>query len=852
MKSFLFLLRYSALSLVRHRWVFLLTLLGVSTGTAVVTAVLLANKSALLSFQNAVSHVQGKTDYSVRSSAGDLFSDRVLDRLERLSPAPPLSLSPLLSRTVRYNGSLFWIRGVDFLGSVDRLSRGGSFAGLIREGAYLPPGGLRKFHLHPGDRMRVLYGTRLIDVPVLGEIPRSESVSLIPDNTLFMDLAWAQMMFDLPGKISRIDLSWQTSPPSRPWKALWKDEIRHALGPSLVLVSDREKHKEFSRLLFSYRSNLFALSLVSLIVGMFLIYNTLSLLTLQGRKTFSTLRLLGVTPREIQAIVLLEGGIIGLGGGLLGIIGGHLLSRLTIGAVARTLDTLYLPVGILPHFRTTSEDFEVWALTVLASLASSVFPAREALRLPPVFSQHRTTLESAKTSGRGRSLFLGGLAFLTGLLFLDLPPIHGFPLFGYLGALLWVFSASLAVPSCVGWLSRILRGVQRLSGRESSPGLLALSHFESGVSRSQIAISSVMIGLSMMTGIVILVHSFEMTLNLWISQNLVADLYVKPLSCQEAVCRERLDPADVRAIRNHPGVDFVARFASFPALYRGHPVWEGFTELEKLSRRAPLSLETAHPQKILQDFFQGKGVLVSESFAYHFGKHPGDSLTLPTPHGPLRTVVLAVYRDYSSEQGIVLFPWKELAPLFDTNSPTNVSVFLKSPEASDAVQSFLLHDLPGHPNLFVRSQPQLKKRVMRIFHQSFAITYALLGISLVVSVIGVGNTLLMLLVERKEEFRLMRAMGFSFNDIRKMLLLEALWMSLTGTLLGLVLGTGVGWIIVHVINRQAFGWTILWSWPGRTILLLALALLVVSTLASLLPSLILGRRNGLNRGTPNE
>ncbi len=540
MKSFLFLLRYSALSLVRHRWVFLLTLLGVSTGTAVVTAVLLANKSALLSFQNAVSHVQGKTDYSVRSSAGDLFSDRVLDRLERLSPAPPLSLSPLLSRTVRYNGSLFWIRGVDFLGSVDRLSRGGSFAGLIREGAYLPPGGLRKFHLHPGDRMRVLYGTRLIDVPVLGEIPRSESVSLIPDNTLFMDLAWAQMMFDLPGKISRIDLSWQTSPPSRPWKALWKDEIRHALGPSLVLVSDREKHKEFSRLLFSYRSNLFALSLVSLIVGMFLIYNTLSLLTLQGRKTFSTLRLLGVTPREIQAIVLLEGGIIGLGGGLLGIIGGHLLSRLTIGAVARTLDTLYLPVGILPHFRTTSEDFEVWALTVLASLASSVFPAREALRLPPVFSQHRTTLESAKTSGRGRSLFLGGLAFLTGLLFLDLPPIHGFPLFGYLGALLWVFSASLAVPSCVGWLSRILRGVQRLSGRESSPGLLALSHFESGVSRSQIAISSVMIGLSMMTGIVILVHSFEMTLNLWISQNLVADLYVKPLSCQEAVCRERL------------------------------------------------------------------------------------------------------------------------------------------------------------------------------------------------------------------------------------------------------------------------------------------------------------------------
>ena len=181
-----------------------------------------------------------------------------------------------------------------------------------------------------------------------------------------------------------------------------------------------------------------------------------------------------------------------------------------------------------------------------------------------------------------------------------------------------------------------------------------------------------------------------------------------------------------------------------------------------------------------------------------------------------------------------------------------MSVFLKSPEQSDPVLSSILHDLPGHPRLFVRSQPQLKKRVMRIFHQSFAITYALLGISLVVSVIGVGNTLLMLLVERTDEFRLMRAMGFSTGDVRKMLLLEALWMSLTGTLLGLVLGTGVGWIIVHVINRQAFGWTILWSWPAGTILLLAFALLVVATLSSLLPSLILGRKNGLDKGTPNE
>lgn len=842
MTPLFFLFRFSILALFRHRWVFLLTVMGVATGTSVVSAVLLANKSALLSFQNAVSHVQGKTDFSIRSPAGVLFSDQVLEKLERLYPSPPLSVSPLLSKTVRYGGEVFWIRGVDFLASADNFSGKAAFGGLTGEGAYLPPGGLSRLHLRKGDVIRVLDGTRIISLPVLGELPPSESVSLIPSNTLFMDVSWVQMLFGLSGKLSRIDLTWTDPSLSGPARNFWKNRLRSILGPSLVLISEREKHKEFSRLLFSYRSNLFALSLVSLIVGMFLIYNTLSLLTLQGRKHFSTLRLLGVTPREIQGIVLLQGGIVGVLGGGLGIVGGHLLSRLTVGAVARTLDTLYLPVGLLPHFRTTGADLEIWSLTLLASLFSSLFPAREALGVPPVFSQHRTTLEIATTSARWRTFIKGLAVFLAGFLFLRLPPVHGFPLFGYLGALLWVFSASLSVPAVVGWISGAIAGVRIRLGFFSAPGLLALSHFRSGVSRSQIAISSVMVGLSMMTGIVILVHSFAMTLNLWISQNLVADLYIKPLSCQAAVCNERLDPVDVRAVRSLPEVDFVARFTSFPALYKGHSIWEGFTELDRLYRKAPLSLMTNDPQRVLKEFFAGKGVLVSESFSYHFRKKPGDILTLPTPKGPVRTRILSVYHDYSSEQGIVLFPWTSLVQLFGTDRPSNISVFLKSGARPDPVMEAVLHSLPGHPRLFVRSQPQLKKRVMRIFHQSFAITYALLGISLVVSIIGVGNTLLMLLYERAEEFRLMRAMGFLYSDIRWMLLLEAFWMSLAGTALGLVLGTGVGWIIVHIINRQAFGWTILWSWPIGTILLLSLALMIVATLSSLLPSLVLTRQ----------
>ncbi|MHB1606111.1 MAG: FtsX-like permease family protein [Leptospirales bacterium] len=847
MIPFLFLLRFSVLALFRQRWVFLLTLLGVSTGTAVVSAVLLANNSALRSFKNAISHVQGKTDYTIRSPAGVLFSDRVLDRLNRSLPAPDFEISPLLTRTVRYRGQIFWVRGVDILGSIDRVSRHSSFKVLTEGAAFLPPGGLSRLGIRKGETIKVLFGTRIVSIPIAGEIPPSSSVSLIPSNTLFMDLAWAQMRFGASGKLSRIDLRWKAVPLLAPERDLLKRVIASRIGPGLSLVSEAERHKEFSRLLFSYRSNLFALSLVSLIVGMFLIYNTLSLLTLQNRRQFSTMRLLGATPAEIRGIVLLQGLFVGCLGGGLGILFGHFLSRLTVGAVSRTLDTLYLPVGILPGFQSTRQDLELWALTIVASLFSAIFPSREAVRVQPILSQNRIHLERAWEKKGGKRFLVGMAVFVLGILFLNLPPVHGFPLFGYLGALVWVFAASLSLPLCIRGVSTAFRTILELFPARSPVVELALSHFRFGISRSGIAISSVMVGLAMMTGIVILVHSFEQTLNLWISQNLVADLYVKPLSCRAAVCGDILGANVVNAIRELPGVDFVARYASFPARYRGRSIWIGFSEIDRVRKRAPLSLMTSHPRQVLDAFDQGQGVLVSESFSFHSGKKPGDLLTLPSPGGPITVRILSLYHDYSSESGVVLFPYFQIAPLFDSHHVTNLSIFLKPGQPPDPVMETILHSLPGSPKLFVRSQPELKRRVLRIFHQSFAITYALLGISLAVSVIGVGNTLLMLLYEREREFALMRSLGFLLTEIRTILVLEAFFMGVTGTILGLLLGTGVGWIIVHIINRQAFGWTILWTWPAGTVLSLTFILLFVATAASLLPSLLLNRQRSSDR-----
>jgi putative ABC transport system permease protein len=154
----------------------------------------------------------------------------------------------------------------------------------------------------------------------------------------------------------------------------------------------------------------------------------------------------------------------------------------------------------------------------------------------------------------------------------------------------------------------------------------------------------------------------------------------------------------------------------------------------------------------------------------------------------------------------------------------------------------LTRDIPGHPAFFLRSQSGLNHRVMRIFNQSFAITYALLGISLLVSILGVGNTLFLLIHERKWEMELLRILGFTSGQIMQIILLEAFFMALAGTILGIFLGTVVGYIIVFVINREAFGWTLFWIWPGERIALLSMALLLAATLSGLVPWMIFKKK----------
>ncbi len=839
-----FFLSYSFRNLLRTPLATVLTLFGISLGTAIVLAIVQADQSSLLSLKNAINHVRDPAILSVVAPSGSTFADSTIDTLEKALGPMPFRISPLLELTVSYQGQTFLLKGLDFLESADRPpGRQDRNILAVRGGIYLPPHTLSLWHLNTGETIQVAYGTRTVPLEVLGEIPDRIRARMLPRNAFLIDLSWAQDLFGKTGELSRIDLLWDGPKGTKPSPEVVETlhaSLTHALGKNLLVLSRRARKSQYDSMLSAYRSNLMALSLVAFLVAYFLIANTLLLFVVRRRSEISTLRLLGVTSREIRVLLALEAGWFGLLGGALGVLWGQALARITLSAVQRTIATMFLPPHLLPTGTSFGEGGLALLFSIGVSLAAIAGPLREATRIPPVLGLSRIQEEESSFSRQKTywSLFVA-FALLSEIL-TRLPAYHRFPWGGYAAALFAVFSGSFLIPSLLTALSPL---VQRISSLLPNPILsLSLSAFTATISRTRIAISGVMASLGMVVGIVVMISSFEKTLNLWINQNLKADVYIKPATCLSSYCSETLSTSLYERILSVPGVNRIARYTLLSANIAGKPSYLAYSDLDSFYRNTPLPLVGKQDSdRVLSAFMNGKGVLVSEPFANRFHKDVGDPVTYPTREGPVTRKILGVYRDYSTVEGILLVPYERLSTEQGTADPSNLSIFLKRDESVPRFIALLDRTLPPDIHLLIRSQNGLRDRILEVFHQSFSVTYALLAIAIVVSIFGVSNSLILLLYERRKEFALYRYLGLLPREKILMLLVETTLILLWGILLGVFLGLLVGAIIVFVINREAFGWMILWDLPTRNILLLSLLLFAASLLSLVAPTILLKR-----------
>jgi putative ABC transport system permease protein len=644
---------------------------------------------------------------------------------------------------------------------------------------------------------------------------------------LFMDLAAAQEAFGKVGRLDRIDIVLPASL-SAAERARVLEEVSASL-PSGVTAGRPERRTEtVDRLVRAFRVNLSALGAISLLVGMYFVYNTLSISVLRRRADIGVVRALGASRHSVFAAFLLEGLSLGVLGSLLGLALGAALAAGALNVVGGTATELYVP-SAHPTLRLDPLVLAfAFALGVATSVLSALAPALEAAGVEPAATMRHGSVEASRRR-RTRPLALAGAALLVLAWAATQPgPVRGLPMFGFLSVFLIVAGSSFLAPAAVTFTAGRLDGIAlRLFGVEAR---IARANLTGSLSRTSVAVAALTMGLSMMVAVAVMVGSFRTTVSTWVSQTLSSDLFVGPASGRSGPSLGKIPEEALEAIRAVPGVDEVDPFLAFSATRDGAPYTIGSGLFAFIARHGNLPLvDGRDPKRVFSEALANGEAMVSEPFAEKFRAGWGDTVELPGPSGLVRVRIAGVYTDYSNDRGTITLDRALFQKIWPLRGAVTAAVTLRPGVSPEDGARRLEQALRGRFALRVRTNATLRKLVLQIFDRTFAVTYALEAVAIAVAVLGVFNTLTALVLERRREIGLLRVLGASAARVRRAVRYEAAAIGGLGIALGLASGAAMALVLVHVINRQSFGWTIALHWPWA-FLACALALVFATTL----------------------
>jgi putative ABC transport system permease protein len=827
----------------------LLTVLGIALGMGLVVAIRLANGAALGSFQDSIDLLAGKSNLALSSPTGTLPENLMADLLwtRRYGECFPLLQGKMAP--VENPKEFLTLLGVDLLKdsqSRDYRILGADGAEMGRkefldrlpepDALFLTQAFARRRGWTVGEKVPFLVGDRMEAFRIAGLLADSGAGRALDGTLALMDIAAAQKAF---GKIGRLDrLEWVV--PDRAKRRELEEKLRE-LYPAYQVQRPERRGAQVEKMLSAFRANLMALALVSLLVGAFLVYNSMSLAVLGRVREIGILRNLGATRGRVLAWILAEAFLISAAGSGLGLWLGRELARPALQAVGGTMRNLFLPYPLGENLPGLSAP-AAWFLGGTAFiLASALPPALAASRIEPTLSVRRGFLETA--FGRRKRFLAGmgagawvGAAFLGGL-----PPVRGLPLFGYLAAFLLLIGAALLTPLSLSWLCGL---AEWAAGGSLPAGIrIAFRNLRSGLGRSSVAVGALVMAVALMASVAAMVGSFRETVVLWLGQTLKADLYLRPAADEGGRMESTLDPGVLKALEGVPGVRAVERLRTLPLSFGGYDFFLSAMDLGVLSRNGGLVFKTRGPGKEwMEELASGeKGVFISEPLALRRGWGPGDWIGLPGTSGPVSLKVKAVYYDYSNDRGTVMMDLSTYRALFGDGEVNGAALYLLPGASPEDVEKDLWGRLPAGTRLFIRSNAELRAGALRIFDRTFSITYGMEWVALWVAVLGILTTLTALILERKDEILILRALGAEVGQVWRMILWEAGWMGFVGNLLGLAVGLVLAFLLIRVINVQSFGWTIQWHMPWPFLGEALPAILAATLLAGVFPARMAGR-----------
>lgn len=823
------------------RTLYALTVGGVALGVASVLSIQIINANALGAFEGSLRAVSGDSRLTVlgvtpsfdERRLADVLADRAVTRAH-----PLIRTDVLLPDPDGGEGLYLEIVGADLLEAARFPWAAGGPRGLepFGEGwAAVSPELAQARGWEIGDRFELLSGSRRVALEVGAIVDFRQLTPLASTRLVVMDIGAAQIAFGEPGRIDQIDIELADGADV----AAARERLTGRLGPGVRLTTPEERRAAAGDLLAAFRLNLTAMSLISVLVGGFLVYTSTLAALSRRRREFGVLRAEGATRGQIFALILAEVGWLGLVGTAVGLPLGWLAAELNVGVVSATISNLYL-LEEIERLRWGAP------LVLLAvgvgtggALLAAVGPAAEIAREDPRALLSTFTLREAARDRRGlRLVGLVGIALVTGAalwLFGDRPEV------GFVLALATLLTIPLVGPG----LTRLL--LDRIAPRRLGVGY-GLRATGKELHTTGNAIAALAVAVCMLVGLTIMIGSFRRTLEIWVGETLRADVYVTTPSWRRARADAWLDPEVLAAIESIPGLERAYRLRQLSVASDGVAIRLSGSDITAAGDRAGFALVEGRLAEALRAVERDGAVIVTEPLARKRGLGVGDRLDVRTPTGTARLPIAGVAYDYSSDGGGGIVHLETLERLYGPGQPSNLALVLEPGVEAERLIDRIRARLPDVP-LELRSNRRIRGEIFRIFDQTFAVTRLLQLMGLVIAVAGVALTLLILARERVAELALYGALGATRRQLFALFVGKGLGITLVALLLGLAGGVALAAVLVFRINRDFFGWTIALYWPWAELALQLATIVVVSVAASLYPALLATRTpaTGLSR-----
>ena len=790
-------------SLASSAWRIALTLACIALGVALAGAVHTVHTSALAEIDRAARALAGSADLEVRGPRNG-FDERlflaIAARPEVAVASPVVEIEAALAG----GGETLRLLGIDafraarlqpgFVADRASTSVGGVRGALDPRALWLSPPLAARLGVREGATLRLPAGREVRDYRVAGVLPGLESAGEIA----VIDIAVAQADFGRLGSLSRIDLRLRPEADVR----RERERLQAALPPGVVAAAPASASGRVAALTRAYRVNLDALALVALGTGAFLVFSTLALRAAVRRQEFALLRALGVTRRGLAALLAVEGAVLGAAGAILGTALALAGSRELLRRSGADLGAGYFGPGT-GVFSPDPVGLAAIALIAIGmSVAGALWVARAVGRVPIAEALRDRAIDLPLGHG-GTTLAV--LLAVAGVPLLFVPPVRGLPLAGYAAIGLWLAAAVVAVaPLCRALLARF-------APSRNAVAALALAQVRHLPGHLAASVAGIVVSAALGIAMAIMVHSFRESLDAWLGGVVGADLYVSPGGAGNAGFFTREDQERVRAL---PEV------AAIEALR--------YDRLALAPDALPLSL-VARPidAAILARFHaEPRGlpppsgevpVWVSEAARDLHGWRAGDAVELPIAGRSVRVRVAGVIRDYARTWGAVLMRTEDYRRLTGDTLSNDLAVHLAPGTDSPRAQRAIRAALGEGRGLRFEDAADIRRRSLAIFDRSFAVTYALEAIAIVIGLTGVTSSFAALAWSRRREFGVLRFLGLTRREILGMLATEGAAAGALGGAIGLAAGIAISFVLVHVVNRQSFHWSMEVHWPWEAL-----------------------------------